>query len=187
VKPLPIIDAATLLPGDRFGLRPGMVAWLLPLAWAWAGWHQWRGRRRGRPLSAAESALARAVAVQQVERVRVRQLPRMPVPGAWLWERLLGRQRVPWHGVQAITLGHTILCLGAPPSPQLLAHELRHVQQCERAGSLRAFLRLYLEQVAQHGYLAAPMEVDARVAAAVVVERAAVAQSVVAGRPHCRT
>lgn len=149
---------------------------LLPLAWPWAAWHQWRGLRVGRPLSESERLLARRAGVTRCLDVRVRVLPRMPVPLAWLWEALLRPHRCPWHGVQAVAMGHALLCFGGEPDRALLVHELRHVQQREQAGSLWTFLWRYLLQVARHGYHDAPYEVDARAAAHS-------AQSVVAGGP----
>ena len=47
-------------------------------------------------------------------------------------------------------------------TPRLLAHECRHVYPYEVAGSIEAFLLLYLEQIAEVGYERAPYEVDAR-------------------------
>jgi hypothetical protein len=142
------------------------AALLVPMAWPWARWQQWRCARRGRRLTEAEIRLARRVGVCHADAVRVRVLPHMPVPWIGLWERLLEPRRCPWHGVQAITLGHAVLCVGGPPSTALLAHELRHVQQREQAGSLWRFLWRYLMQVARHGYHDAPFEADARAAAA---------------------
>jgi len=46
-------------------------------------------------------------------------------------------------------------------SRRLLTHECRHVYQYERAGSIRAFLPVYLRQIATVGYDAAPLELDA--------------------------
>lgn len=46
--------------------------------------------------------------------------------------------------------------------PRLLSHEYRHVHQYEAAGSIAAFLRRYLQQIAEVGYERAPYEIDAR-------------------------
>jgi hypothetical protein len=43
-----------------------------------------------------------------------------------------------------------------------LRHEFRHVYQVERAGSMEAFLKTYLEQIVEFGYDDAPWEVEAR-------------------------
>jgi hypothetical protein len=47
-------------------------------------------------------------------------------------------------------------------SPSLLSHELRHIYQYEAAGSIAAFLPIYLWQIAMVGYEECPLERDAR-------------------------
>ncbi len=47
-------------------------------------------------------------------------------------------------------------------SRRLLSHEFRHVAQFERAGSIAAFLPVYLESVVQEGYWGCRFEQDAR-------------------------
>jgi hypothetical protein len=44
---------------------------------------------------------------------------------------------------------------------RLVSHELRHVHQYETAGSIAAFLGVYLAQIATVGYDNAPLEPDA--------------------------
>jgi hypothetical protein len=69
--------------------------------------------------------------------------------------------------VDGMTLGHAIfLRRGCEATPALLAHECRHVQQVEAAGSLGVFMARYLRQIAHDGYRDAAFEVDAREAAA---------------------
>jgi hypothetical protein len=137
----------------------------VPVALWWARRREARILHAGRPLTDDEALIARAVGVVHPERVRLLQLPRWPRPIGWFSR-----------DVTAMALGHAICCVGAEAmTPLLLAHELRHVQQVEAAGSLRHFLADYLRQVARHGYWQAPLEVDAR--------QAAQAYSVVAGRP----
>lgn len=61
-----------------------------------------------------------------------------------------------------LTLGHSIYICHGHDSPRLLSHECRHVQQYEEAGSIAAYLPMYLQQIAQFGYSNAPYEIDAR-------------------------
>ena len=66
--------------------------------------------------------------------------------------------------VSAITLWRTIwLAPGVPPVPELLLHELRHVDQFEGAA---AFPVLYLWESIRRGYTMNRFEVDARAYAA---------------------
>ena len=51
-----------------------------------------------------------------------------------------------------LTLGYAVfLRRGHETEARLLRHEFRHVQQCERFGSLAAFLAEYLRQIVQVG------------------------------------
>lgn len=87
----------------------------------------------------------------------------MPFPLARLLDWLACRVGLPGPATtQGLTLGYTVfLRQDVAHSAALLAHECRHVHQCELAGSMGAFLRQYLREVAAHGYHGAPMEVDA--------------------------
>jgi hypothetical protein len=61
-----------------------------------------------------------------------------------------------------LTLGYAIYVCRGKESLRLFSHECRHVYQYEQAGSIEAFLPIYLRQVAMFGYANAPYEVDAR-------------------------
>jgi hypothetical protein len=64
--------------------------------------------------------------------------------------------------ITGLTLGYGILLIEARFDRHMIAHELRHVYQYERAGSIAAFLPLYLYEVATLTYTNAPFEIDAR-------------------------
>lgn len=146
-----------------------MRRWLpfaAPLVALWARRHEARILRRGAPLDPEGLAVARAMGVARPERIRVLHVDHVPVPLARLAAVVARRLDLPGPDVDGMTLGHGIYLRGARHDLRLLAHECRHVAQAEAAGSLAAFLRGYLREVAAHGYHAAPMEVDARRAAA---------------------
>lgn len=136
-----------------------------PLVTAWAMWQRRRVLRRGMPLTPGQQQVAAAVGVAHPERIRVRLVERVPIPAGRLVERVAGRLDLPSPDVDGLALGYALYIRGAALSMPLLAHECRHVQQCEAAGSLGSFLHAYLRQVAQHGYHDAPFEADAREAA----------------------
>ncbi len=135
---------------------------LMPRAIAWAQARSAELAAIGRPLSAHETAIAHAVGVQQAGKVRVATLAAQPLPAdpqlrtVAIQAGLLGPEMI------GLTLGHSIYIRAGHESARLLAHELRHVQQYEAAGSIQAFLPLYLGQIIQHGYHDAPLEQDAR-------------------------
>jgi hypothetical protein len=136
---------------------------LLPAAIAWAEAVARDGLARGAPLDAGGIDLARRVGVQQPEQVRIVAVDSFPLPPdpelrrAALQTGLLGADGL------GLTLGHAVfLRRGHETEVRLLRHEFRHVQQCERFGSLAAFLAEYLLQIVQVGYARAPLELDAR-------------------------
>lgn len=134
---------------------------------AWARWQARRVAAGGAALSPSERLIAHAVGVREPGRVRIAVVPAIPFPCRGLLDTLARWAGLPGPGsTDGLTLGHAIyLRADAADQPALLAHELRHVQQCEQLGSLHAFMQRYLQEVAEHGYLDAPLEVDARRAA----------------------
>jgi hypothetical protein len=134
---------------------------LLPAAIAWAEAIARDGLARGEPLDDDGVRLARSVGVRRVEAIRVNAVDQFPVP-----EDMALRQAAMQVGLLdplGLTLGYAVfLRRGHEGSERLLRHEFRHVQQCERLGSLAAFLAEYLLQIVQVGYARAPLELDAR-------------------------
>jgi hypothetical protein len=61
-----------------------------------------------------------------------------------------------------LTLGYGIYLVEGFIDDRLVRHELRHVYQYERAGSIEAFLAKYIPDVLRLEYWNAPDEVDAR-------------------------
>lgn len=135
---------------------------LLPGAIAWAEARAARAAEVGDSLTPLEQDMARSVGVSAPERVRVEIVERLPLPedaalrAAALQAGLLGPNMV------GLTLGHSIFICRGHKTRRLLSHELRHVYQYEQAGSVAAFLPVYLKQVLEVGYHGAPFEADAR-------------------------
>ena len=135
---------------------------LLPIAISWVQSQEALILATGRPLTAIESALARAVGVAEPEKVRIRLVNHLPQPShpelraAATQTGLLGPAMV------GITFGHGVFVREGFATNRLVSHELRHVHQYEAAGSIEAFLPLYLQQIVGVGYDQAPFELDAR-------------------------
>lgn len=135
---------------------------ILPGAVAWAEAQAARAAQVGESLTSLEQDMARSVGVAAPERVRVEIVERLPLPedtalrAAALQAGLLGPN------MTGLTLGHSIFICRGHKTRRLLSHELRHVHQYERAGSIAAFLPVYLRQVLEVGYQSAPFEADAR-------------------------
>jgi len=134
---------------------------LLPLAVAWVQTQETEILASGRALTPVETKLAIAVGVQRPDSVRIKVVRRMPEPEDPEL-RLIARQtRLIAPSTGGITMGHGIYIIDGCASNRLVSHELRHVHQYEAAGSIAAFLRTYLEQIATIGYDRAPLELDA--------------------------
>lgn len=135
---------------------------LLPQAISWVEGQERAILASGRRLEAHELALARAVGVRHPELIRLSVVAHLPVPddpelrAAALQTGLLGS------GTVGVTFDHGIYLATDEVSARLISHECRHVGQYEAAGSIAAFLPVYLGQIASVGYWNAPLEVDAR-------------------------
>jgi len=141
---------------------------LLPRAIAWAEDQQGDILASGFQLSPEEMVMARGVGVARSENIRIKLVDTLPLPqdselaAAALQAGLLGPN------MTALTLFYGIfICCRAYGSRNLIAHECRHVHQYEQRGSIAAFLQEYLPQLVTLGYEDAPLEQDARHAAAV--------------------
>jgi hypothetical protein len=135
---------------------------LLPRAVAWAEAEERRVLAGGAALSEDEYALARSVGVTHPERVRFELVNRVPVPADSLLQEAIRQTGMLGPDTRGLTLGYAIFMQRDQQSRRLLSHELRHVYQYERAGSIAAFLPVYLSQLLEVGYRDAPFEIDAR-------------------------
>lgn len=144
-----------------FDLRKELSG-LMPHAIQWAEATAEYAAVSGRPLDAAEQALARRVGVFQPEKIRLLAVDQMPYPEHPLLQ--VAAMATDFLGPQSLglTLGHAVVVRRGHESTRLYSHEFRHVHQYEQAGSIAAFLPVYLEQLVEHTYADAPLEIDAR-------------------------
>jgi hypothetical protein len=133
---------------------------ILPLAVEWATSTSAEGAASGTSLGPPGVALAKRVGVVRPEQIRVVAVDQLPQPAHLLLRQAASQVRL-LDGM-GLTLGHTIFLCRRDSRIDLLAHECRHVAQYEKAGSIAAFLAVYLEQVVTVGYENAPFEIDAR-------------------------
>ena len=135
---------------------------LLPRILAWANAQADSILHQGDPLNAAGLTLASRVGVAQPERIRILTVTTVPAPEDPELQRIAVEQNLIGPSTAGLTLGYGIFILNGCLTPRLLAHECRHVYQYEVAGSIEAFLPLYLQQIAEFTYHRAPYELDAR-------------------------
>ncbi len=135
---------------------------LLPKAIAWVSAQSRLILETGSPLDERGLRLARAVGVSYPEKIRVSAVQALPLPddpelqSVAVETGLLGPQMI------GVTLGYGVYVREGYISNRLISHECRHVHQYEAAGSIEAFLPVYLHQIATVGYHDAPLEIDAR-------------------------
>lgn len=106
--------------------------------------------------------IARRAGIARPEAVRILGVPEIPLPEEPDLKKAAIAFGLITLGTAGLTIGHGMFvrqdCLR---DAKLIAHELKHVAQYERLGSIPAFLQHYLLEVNQHGYAAAPMEQEA--------------------------
>ena len=144
-----------------FDLRAALPQ-LIPKAIAWAEGQSSLAAQSGWPLDAMLVSVAESVGVLHPQRIRRVEVSRLPVPDdqelqqAALATGLLGPSMI------GLTLGYGVFVCRGHGTVRLFSHEFRHVYQYEQAGSIAAFLPVYLQQIVTDGYSNAPLEMDAR-------------------------
>jgi hypothetical protein len=139
---------------------------LLPLVCCvtlWACSREKKILREGKPLTADQILLARAVGVAVPQRVRVMAVYAVPTPfPQWLRGVV---ERLGWLSphIAGMTLGYGIvLRVDMCVDLRLLAHELAHVAQYERFGQTGEFMREYVRECVWPGYPHGPLEIEAQ-------------------------
>ncbi len=116
----------------------------------------------GQPLNDYHLAIARAVGVERPELIRVALVQQMPLPGHPDLRAAARQAGLLGPDTRGLTLGYSVFLRRGHDTIRLRSHEFRHVYQYETAGSIAAFLPLYLQQILELGYDNAPFEIDAR-------------------------
>jgi hypothetical protein len=119
--------------------------YLVPLACQWVKDQEQFILARGAPLGAGHMADARRAGVQDVSRIRILVVDRIPLPDHKELAEAARRADIITDTSRAVTLGHGIViradCWG---DRELIVHQLVHVAQCERSGGLEPYLQEYL-------------------------------------------
>ena len=136
---------------------------LLPRAIAWAEAREAEALNSGTALSPYGGlALAQAVGVNRPELVRVCVVDDLPLPDDPELRQVALEMDVLGPEEAGLALGYAVYLHSGHNNTQNLSHECRHVFQYEAAGSIAAFLPVYLKQIVEFGYEGAPLEVDAQ-------------------------
>ena len=135
---------------------------LLPLAIPWVQSQEANALATGRPLTVTELALANAVGVRNASRVRIKLVNQLPKPTHPELRVAAEQTGLLGPNTAGVTFGYAVFIRHGFDTNRLVSHELRHVHQYEAAGSIAAFLPVYLAQIVSVGYEQAPFELDAR-------------------------
>ncbi len=135
---------------------------LLPRAIGWVESQSASILESGLPLDETGLQLARTVGVSSPESIRVSVVESLPVPDDPELRAVALNSGLLGPGSIGVTFGYGIYLCDGYIDHRLVSHECRHVHQYEEAGSIAAFLSVYLEQIANVGYRDAPLEIDAR-------------------------
>jgi hypothetical protein len=137
---------------------------MLPRAARWAE-EQERfilNHSQSRGLTTEEQEIGRLAGLERPEAVRILSMPEVPFPedvdlrAAAQATGLTGSER------RGLAVGHGIVVRQDHASDEkLIAHELRHVAQHERCGSISKFLQRYCFELNEFRYPETPMEQDA--------------------------
>jgi hypothetical protein len=134
---------------------------ITPLAIAWAQARSAEILKIGESLTPREIELASQMGVNRPELIRLQMVDRLPMPEHPVLVQTAISTGLMGPGIVGLTLGYGIYICRGHRTTQLVSHECRHVYQYEQAGSIEAFLGVYLQQIAQYGYAHAPLEIDA--------------------------
>ncbi len=146
------------MPFDLYAALPQLTT----KAIAWAEAQSSLATKSGESLNAMLTSVAESVGVLHPARIRLVEVSRLSMPDdlelqqAALATGLLGPNMI------GLTLGYAVFVCHGQGTVRLFSHEFRHVHQYEQAGSIAAFLPIYLQQIVAVGYNNAPFEVDAR-------------------------
>jgi hypothetical protein len=135
---------------------------LLPRAIAWAEAQAAEVAHSGIALTNPLLEIARSVGVAQAELIRVALVDSLPVPQDPLLREAASQAGLLRPDMVGRTLWYSVFIRRGHDTLRVISHEFRHVYQYEQAGSIAAFLPIYLAQVIQVGYENAPLEQDAR-------------------------
>lgn len=118
---------------------------LLPLAYEWAKAQEEFVLNRGTSLGPRQTADARRAGVQNVSRVRMLVIDRIPLPDNPKLAEAARRTGIITPDTRCIGFGHALIVRADSwGDRELILHNLVHIAQCERSGGLESWVRQYL-------------------------------------------
>ncbi len=142
------------------GLALALATGLSPALGRWASDQEKRILAEGRPLVSVELDFAKRLKIETPGEVRVLEVERIPLPVPFPLVELAKKCGLPVFEPAGMALGIGIYIL--PGRENIIPHELVHVLQYQRLGGIHPFMRRYVTEMLVHGYLGAPLEIEAR-------------------------
>src|SRR2546423_2440595 len=118
---------------------------LVPLAYQWAKSQEDYILKYGAPLARDQIADAQRAGVEDTARIRILVVDRIPMPEDKELADAARHAQIITDASKAVAIGHGIIVRADSwQNRELLLHQLVHVAQCERSGSLESFVSEYL-------------------------------------------
>lgn len=135
---------------------------ILPIAVRWVKEHEEIILKDGVPLSGLQIAYAKQLGIVNVDKVKILYVNNIPKPQDTILAEACEQTQLITDDTAGLTLNYEIyLRSDCENDLKLIVHELMHVAQYERLGSIHGFLGEYLHEVLSIGYHGAPMEQEA--------------------------
>lgn len=148
-------------------MRRLLVPLILAPACSWVARQERRILDTGEALTAEQRSDAVKLGVHFPDRVRLLAIATVPLPLSALARFAKVLVGTSFEQTSGLTARYGIFLRREFASDRaLIAHELTHTRQYEDLGGIRPFLRRYLAECLGAGYLASPLEQEARQAAA---------------------
>ncbi len=137
---------------------------LAPLAYQWAKTQEAYILKHGAPLAPHQLADAGRAGVNHPARVRVLVVDRIPLPEDHDLADAARRAQIITDASRGVAIGYGIIIRADSwQNRELLLHQLVHVAQCERSGSLEAFVAEYLsDRLSSRDFSVGSLEDEAR-------------------------
>lgn len=137
---------------------------LAPLAYQWAKRQEAYILQHGAPLAAHQLADAGRAGVENPGRVRVLVVDRIPLPDDEELAEAARRAQIITEASRGVAIGYGIIIRADSwQNRELLLHQLVHVAQCERSGSLESFVGEYLgDRLSSPDFSVGSLEDEAR-------------------------
>lgn len=117
---------------------------------------------QGEELTPDQKIDAHLVGILNIEKVRIMVVDSIPYPESDAIQVVAQKVGLNASHTSGMTLGHGIFIRkDRQEDRRLILHEMAHIKQYERFGSIPQFMQQYLQECLFHGYRNSPLELEA--------------------------